>query len=533
MSLKSNFPEQIPEETREIVESIIGVGDVCHYLGNHIQEILSEVDFEIMYSAIGRGAVHPFILSIVTVLQYLEKYPDRRASQQVVKRMDWKYAMHQNLRWQGFHYSNLCNFRKRLLEHEASSLIFDKVILHLQEKGWLKSRGKQRTDATHILGQVQRLSVFELKWESLRMALVDLMSTDAKWVTKHLSDEVIQNYASSRNSYRLSERELKKLEKQVEKDMLSVLQEIDTKGEKEWFEFTYVQLLHRVAREQLTCVDPSEFPDWKDSALEFELPKGFVQSPHEADSRYGQKRGKDWEGYKTHITETVNHEGVNFITDMSVSPANVNDSQALQTIEENLEKRDLAPEELYVDQGYMSGEQIDESAERDIDLRGRVAPHSSSKPEGFRLCDFEIDVEQQEARCPAGNKSVRWSDVQGTKGVAFRAFFGKQCQSCPFFRDDACTTSASGRRLDISRHHQALQRRRHEQKTETFKQDMKHRAAIEGTISEAVRAHGLRQNRYRGLEKTQLQADMTGAAINLKRLMAAFKSFGLFSFGTF
>ena len=34
MSLKSNFPEEIPEETREIVESIIGIGDVCHYLGS-------------------------------------------------------------------------------------------------------------------------------------------------------------------------------------------------------------------------------------------------------------------------------------------------------------------------------------------------------------------------------------------------------------------------------------------------------------------------------------------------------------------
>jgi transposase len=51
---------------------------------------------------------------------------------------------------------------------------------------------------------------------------------------------------------------------------------------------------------------------------------------------------------------------------------------------------------------------------------------------------------------------------------------------------------------------------------------MKKRAAIEGTISEAVRAHGLRRNRYRGLEKTQFQAYFTGAAMNLKRLMAIF-----------
>lgn len=519
MSLQSNFPKEIPEQTREIVESILEADDVCHYLGNHIDEILSESDFEAMYSATGRSGVHPFILSIVTVLQYLEKLPDRRASQQVVKRMDWKYALHQVLTWKGFHYSDLCNFRKRLLKHEASSLIFDKLIQHLQEKGWLKSGGKQRTDATHILGQVHRLSQFELKWESLRMALVDLISTDARWVLSHLSEDLRRTYASSRNSYRLSETELKQLEKQVDRDMLVVLQHIETEGKSDWLELTYVQLLHRVAREQVDCVDPSEFPDWQDSALALDLPEGLIQSPHEPEARYSQKRGQSWQGYKTHITETVDGECANFITDMHVTPAQVNDAQVLDDIQDNLTQRELCPDQHYVDQGYTSGEQIANSAERAIDLRGPVAPHSSSKPHGFRLCDFEIDMEQPSARCPAGNTSVRWSQVNGTKNVAFRAFFGKQCQACPFFHKDACTTLASGRRIDISLHHNTLQQRRQEQQTVEFKQDMKQRNAIEGTISEAVRAHGLRQNRYRGLAKTRLQAYFTATAINLKRLM--------------
>ena len=106
------------------------------------------------------------------------------------------------------HYSDLCNFRKRLLEHEANGLIFDKFNQHLLDKGGLKSKGKQRTDATHIIGQVQRLSKVELKWESLRMALVDLISTDGKWVLSHLSEQFTQTYASSRNSYRMSQQGL-------------------------------------------------------------------------------------------------------------------------------------------------------------------------------------------------------------------------------------------------------------------------------------------------------------------------------------
>ena len=43
---------------------------------------------------------------------------------------------------------------------------------------------------------------------------------------------------------------------------------------------------------------------------------------------------------------------------------------------------------------------------------------------------------------------------------------------------------------------------------------------IESTISQAVRAFGLRRSRYRGLTRTSLQGVATAAAINLDRLAA-------------
>jgi transposase len=44
------------------------------------------------------------------------------------------------------------------------------------------------------------------------------------------------------------------------------------------------------------------------------------------------------------------------------------------------------------------------------------------------------------------------------------------------------------------------------------------RAGIEGTLSQGVRAFGLRRSRYRGLARTHLQHVATAAAINLARL---------------
>lgn len=43
------------------------------------------------------------------------------------------------------------------------------------------------------------------------------------------------------------------------------------------------------------------------------------------------------------------------------------------------------------------------------------------------------------------------------------------------------------------------------------------RAGVEGTISQGVRAFGLRRSRYVGLHKTRLQHVLTAAAMNLVR----------------
>lgn len=82
------------------------------------------------------------------------------------------------------------------------------------------------------------------------------------------------------------------------------------------------------------------------------------------------------------------------------------------------------------------------------------------------------------------------------------------------------TKSKTGRRkLTVGRHHAELQARRREMETEAFKEKLKRRVAIEGTISELVRGYGLRRTRYRGLPKVRLGNYLIGAACNVNRLL--------------
>jgi transposase len=186
MSMQTPFAAVIPEETRRLVEPLLPAGSVYRLVGNEVDQIISDEDFLDMYATEGRPAVNPVVLALVSIFQFLEKLPDRAAADAAVMRMDWKYALRQELSWTGFHYSDLCNFRGRLLEHGREWVVFERLVAYLRERGHIPERGRQRTDSTKMIGLVARLSRLELVWEAIRVSLRAVVEADASWVTKHL-----------------------------------------------------------------------------------------------------------------------------------------------------------------------------------------------------------------------------------------------------------------------------------------------------------------------------------------------------------
>jgi transposase len=83
------------------------------------------------------------------------------------------------------------------------------------------------------------------------------------------------------------------------------------------------------------------------------------------------------------------------------------------------------------------------------------------------------------------------------------------------------TKSEKRRVLRVSVHHERICERRQVQQTESFRQEMRVRAQVEGTISEGVRFFGLRRAKYKGEDGHQMQFYLTGAAMNVKRLITA------------
>jgi transposase len=521
MSLRMNWNTEIPGDTARVGREILSENDPYRLVGDRVNDFLSLKDFASLYSELGRSGICPIILSLVTVFQFLENIPDRVATKWAIARIDWKYALHLPLTWLGFNFSDLSNFRKRLLEHGAERLVFEKILDWVRSLGLVEKHGKQRSDSTHIVGCVERLSRLELGWETLRVVLRAIEAIAPEWYAEKIPAAFHEAYVERRSDWRLSKREVKSKMQTAGCDGFWLLDHLDESVPQIVLDLPEVATLRQVWEQQFERREETKTVTVRQPPIEG---RDVIQSPHDPEVRWSKKRGKDWVGYKLQVTETAEDDvEVQFITEIDVVAANEDDSEVVDDIQVRLIERDLKPDEHYVDKGYVSGPNLAHSADRNIELVGPALADTSRKPEGYKQSDFEIDFEKQQAICPAGKTSEKWYERPQPDGhVGAEVRFGEQCAGCPVRAQ--CAPGKSGRTLDISPYYQELNQRRAEQTTEAFKEKMKRRPAIEGTISELTRKHGARRVRYRGNDKGRLQASFTGAAVNLKRLAKALEA---------
>ncbi len=516
MSLKTCFPAHVPVETARFVEPLLSEESIYRFIGQQIDQIIGDADFAAMYAEAGRPGVNPVLLALVTVFQFLEKLPDRAAAQMAVMRLDWKYALRQSLDWTRFHYSDLCNFRKRLLEHESERSVFERVVTYLRESGYVQAGGKQRTDSTHILGAVRDLSTVELVRETLHVTVCALISADAPWTVRYLPSSFVELYASRQRLDWTSKREMTEHLQRMATDGEWLWRQLQQFGTATLQALTEVRTLRRVLNEQFK---PSRETVRYTATGHYR--GNYLATPYDVDARRSTKRSTQWVGYKLHVTETIaTNRQARFITDLALTSAPEPDNQQLDAIQNRLAECRVLPAQHYVDQGYMSAANLAKSLTKGVDLRGRLLQDTSGKREGFRLRDFQVDIANRTAICPAGRIAPRFVPAKPNPRnlVAFHVFFGKQCQLCPFFGPELCTDKLRGRHLGVSIHHDLIQARRREEQTASFNQEMRIRAGAESVISELVRGYGARRARYRGQRKAALQVAFIGAAVNLRRL---------------
>ena len=250
-----------------------------------------------------------------------------------------------------------------------------------------------------------------------------------------------------------------------------------------------------------------------------------LESPYETEARYGTKGGMNWIGYKAHLTETCDDDLPHLLTQVHTTIATEADIAQLASIQEGLAEVEPLPAEHLVDGGYVRGRNLVSSEqEHGIDLVGPTYEDrqwQAKAKKGFDVTNFQVNWEQKTVACPQGRRSVRWREMETGRGKSMInvAFSPVDCTPCQVRA--LCTRAKDLPRaltLQPRAEHEAIQKARERQHTEEFTTRYSKRAGIEGTISQGVRAFGLRKASYRGLDKTHLQHVATATAINLGRL---------------
>lgn len=252
-----------------------------------------------------------------------------------------------------------------------------------------------------------------------------------------------------------------------------------------------------------------------------------IESPYDTEARYRSKSAMHWTGFMVHLSETCEEDSAHLITHVHTTAADVHEAMCTQSIHDALRKKDLLPAAHFVDAAYVSAELLVGSrADYGIDLVGppRANPTWQTKVEGaYTKEQFTIDWVQRVVHCPQGVASAAWYDCLDEEGKPYhRIHFPKHaCSAC---HARALCTKAKQAPRQLSLHpqaqHEALSAARQRLGSEEGWQLYARRAGIEGTLSQAVRAFGLRRTRYRGLAKTSLQHVATAVAMNVERVAA-------------
>ena len=227
-----------------------------------------------------------------------------------------------------------------------------------------------------------------------------------------------------------------------------------------------------------------------------------VVDPH---ARHGRKTSSQRrDGYKAHV---VAEPETGIVTSCEITSANKPDGpMGVELLE------DEPSTEVIADSAYGSGQVRAALEEADHQTTIKPIPQPRNPRLGadqFTRDDFVIDTEQGQVTCPAGNTA--------TIGSTGLVRFTTVCGDCSY--KSRCTTSKTGRYLQIHPHHRLLNRARQRWKQpETVAHYNRWRPSVERIIAHIV-AKGNRKLRYRGIEPNRQQLHTRIAAINLRRLI--------------
>jgi hypothetical protein len=463
----------------------------------------------------GRPSLPPSLMNGVSLLQFYDNVSDEEAVARTKFDMRWKVALDLPLDFPGFHPTTLTKYRNRVVENEQERYAFDRFITVARAAGFIPDRVTLLTDTTSVKGAGAVQDTYTLLRKGMRKLL--------KAAGFHLPNK---RQGFSRQVQALLERyvdrdckadidwadpqqraaELQVLFEDAEAVLELVTCEAQTHEEVRYLGW----LLTKILGDDLVVNDQGQAQIGQGTAMDRTI------SITDPEMRHGRKsEARLFNGFKASVSTDQHSELILDIADVTASGS---DGAHLLPIIKRVEAQTgVTVERVIGDGAYGSGKNraaCDNYPGHAVDLVSPLA--QPSDPEVDKSA-FDIDLDTLTATCPQGHTVTgQRAGKQDGQQLWLFAFPRATCEACPLFK--RCVRSKKTGRTVRTRAYEAfLQAARLRQQTEEFDLLYRLRAAVERKIAELAQ-HGLRETRYLGEPKRQLQRLWTGAAMNLRRL---------------
>ena len=492
-------------DTSSFVESRIKPDSIHALLARECFGLFPDELFADLFADIGRRSVPPMVVAVVMVLQRLEGLSDREAVERFTFDARWKYAAG-GLPFDhpGFAHTVLVDMRARLARSERPNRIFERTLEVAKAAGLVGVR--RVLDSTPLYDAVATMDTVSLVRAAIRGVLSvagarepalravlrrdDDYRTGGKpaidWEDAEARAVLVDGLA------REGEAVLRALEGQpLPPDLAQAVALLATVIGQDLEEGPdrRIRIARRVARDRvISTVDP--------------------------EARHGHKtEHRSFDGYKGHVAIDPDAE---LVTATVVTPGNAGDaSVATELLAAELAtpvEPQADPLTVYGDAAYGTGELLATLDDARAVSRLKVQP-AGGIPGSFTKDDFAIDLDARTVTCPAG-AVARFT----RHSAGFQARFRSACAGCPLV--SRCTSSASGRRIEIGPHEALLTAGRAATRDHACHADYRAtRPKVERKLAHLVRRrHGGRRARVRGTVKVGADFSLLAAAVNLARL---------------
>ena len=540
MSLKPDPIQPVPEETARVARAAFRKGNPLLRLRDELGAIFADADFADLFPKLGQPGLPPWRLALVTLLQFRENLPDRQAAEAVRARIDWKYLLGLELTDPGFDHSVLCEFRSRLLDGQRRGAPAAQAAGGLPERAGCSRRaaGSGPTRPTS-LASIRALNRLELVGETLRAALNELATwprTGCAAPPRRPGTSATRTASRTAGCRRPRPNARPTPAPSARTGSRCSTGSTSPRRPRACGRLPTVEVLRRVWARHFVREGgaPPGGGACGSGARTTRRPSAEpVESPYDPEARFRTRSGTSWTGYVVHLSETCEDDTVHLLTHAMTTVATVHEARCTAAIHAGLGRQGpvagRAPGRRGLRRRRAAGAQPRGAGHRpgrpaaaepvlagqgrgrlhDRPLRGRLGRAAGALPAGQAVLGLEPpgrpgrhalrlgagSARPTAAACPA-RPLVHAGQAPGPAPEAAAAGRARGAQGAP----------AGGSATKEGRRRYAR------------------RAGIEGTLSQGVRAFGLRRSRYRGLAKTHLQHVATAAAINLERLAAWFRA---------